>query len=418
MKRALVFISFIFISATILLISCIKDEVDDPPFTTIKFDPDKVVTIGELKNLFEEVGGSYTIEGDASFYANVGMDEASGNIYKASYVQDNTGGINLLFYNAGGLYLGDSIRVNLNGALVSKYHELYQIEKIDVGPNIFKIATNRFVKPAKVTIEDLKGNIQFYQSTVIEIEDVQFTDAMLGQTFADSVTQTTENKYFRDCFWDSLIVRTSGFANFANTPLPESRGKIIAIASVYDSDVQLVVRNYSELEMNQSRCSIGSGGSDIYFEDFDEGWNGWTEVSDQGAQSWSIDNLNGIDGTPCAQINGFYLGYNSNSDWLISPEIDITGYSSLSLNFMTSKNYDGDRISVMIREAGSTVWVNLDLLVSLSEGGFKWTHSGYINILNSFTSPYPEKIQIGFLYTSTNDSGSEWRVDNVKIKGK
>ncbi|MCD4698589.1 MAG: DUF5689 domain-containing protein [Bacteroidales bacterium] len=423
MKRILTFVSLLLVTGTILLFSCIKDKVDDPPFTTIKFDPDKVVTIGDLKNDFEEAGGPYYIEDDVSLFATVGMAEESGNIYKASFVQDQTGGIQLIFFNAGGLYLGDSIRINLKNAIVSKYHELYQIENIDVGRNIYKIATNKFINPRNVTMNELKGNIGFFQSTVIEMDDCLFTDYVLfengvlrGETFADSAGEITKNNYFRQCFWDSLIVRTSGYASFANKLLPTGRGKIIAIASVYDSDVQLVIRSYNELNMDQSRCAIGSGGTSIYFEDFNDDWGGWTTISEQGSQEWDRDNLNGPGDSPCAQINGFYMGYYNNTDWLISPEINIEGYTFLSLNFQTAKNFDGDPISVKMKAVDAQSWDDLDLYVTLSEGGFNWTFSSYINVLKFFESPYPEKIQLAFLYTSTNESGSEWRVDNIKIK--
>jgi len=397
--------------------------VDDPPFTTIKFDPDKVVTIGDLKNVYlDTIGGPYLILNDVSLFATVGMDEASGNIYKASFVQDQTGGIQLKFFNAGGLYLGDSIRINLKDAIVSNYHGLFQIENIDVGRNIYKIATNKFIEPRNVTIDDLIGNIDFYQSTVIEINDVQFTEDMMGQTFADSARELTENKDLRDCYWSSVIVRTSGFASFANRTLPEGRGKMIAIASVYDSDVQLVVRSFNELEMDQDRCAIGSGGTEIYFEDFSQGWNGWTTLSEQGAQEWNIENLYGMGDSPCAQINGFELGYNKNTDILTSPEIDVAGYSFLALNFYSSMNYDGDPISVQMMEVDPNQgsddenWIDMDLYITLSEGGFQWTNSGYINLLGILYNSFPEKIRLRFIYTSSIESGSEWRVDNIKIK--
>ena len=418
MKRILSLLSLILVTGSMFMVSCVKQDIDDPPRTFIPFDDDSVFTIGELKNRYADLGGAYTINSDASFYATCVMDEASGNIYGSSYVQDHTGGIQLMFINPGGLYLGDSIRVNLNGARIDKYHELYQISNIDVGPNILKVATKRFIKPRVVTIDELLENIAFYQSTVIQLENVVFVDSVIGTTFADSVRKESLNKDLRDCMWGSIIIRTSGYANFANKPIPAGSGSLIAIASVYDADAQLVIREYDEVIMNGDRCIAGSGGTDVYLENFDADWGGWTTLSEQGAQVWTRAEDQGVGNSGCILINGFDMGYNKNTDWLISPEIDISSYSSLSLNFETAKNFDGDDISAKIKGVGDNNWIDLDLYISVSNGGFAWKGSGYVNILKLFQSPYPEKIQVAFVYNSTNNDGAEWRVDNVLIKGQ
>lgn len=420
MKKILTIITFILVAGTVLLFSCVKDEVDDPPRTSIPFN-DTVYTIGELKNMYADVGGAFTINTDVSFYATCVMDEASGNIYGSSYVQDHTGGIQLNFINPGGLYLGDSVRINLNGARIDKYHELYQIGSIDVGPNILKVATKRYIEPRVVTISELQSNINFYQSTVIKLENVVFVDSVVGTTFADSVGKESLNKDLRDCMWGNILIRTSGYANFANKPVPEGSGSLVAIASVYDADAQLVIRSYDEVIMNGDRCTAGSGGSSVYFENFDIDWGGWTAVSEQGAQVWTREEDLGVDNTGCIRINGFDLGYHKNTDKLISPEIDISGYSDLSLNFVTSKNYDGDPLMVRIKDLtdpSNVIEIDISEYITLSQGGNAWTGSGYIDILGIFgPSEDPEKIQIEFIYNSSNSDGAEWRVDNVLIKG-
>ncbi|MEZ5082134.1 MAG: DUF5689 domain-containing protein [Bacteroidales bacterium] len=421
MKKILTIITFIIVAGTVLLFSCVKDEVDDPPRTTIPFN-DTVFTIGELKNLYADYGGAFTITSDASFYATCVMDEASGNIYGSSYVQDHTGGIQLNFINPGGLYLGDSVRINLNGARIDKYHELYQIGNIDVGPNILKVATQRYIQPRVVTISELQGNIDFYQSTVIKLENVVFVDSVVGTTFADSVAKESLNKDLRDCMWGNILVRTSGYANFANTPIPAGSGSLIAIASVYDADAQLVIRTYDEVIMNGDRCTAGSGGSSVYFEDFDTDWGGWTAVSEQGAQVWTRAEDLGVGNSGCLLINGFDLGYHKNTDKLISPEIDISGYNGLSLNFETAKNYDGDPLNVKlidVTDPGNVSAIDISQYINLSQSGYAWTGSGYVNILGVFgSSENPEKIRLEFTYISTISSGSEWRIDNVLVKGQ
>ena len=419
MKIRIVLLLVIF-SGLIAFTGCVKEEPDEPPFTTIPFDPDKVVTIGELKNLYLDYGGAFVVTGDVSLFANVVMDESSGNIYESAFVQDHTGGIQLNFLNPGGLVLGDSIRIYLKGGVIDVYNSLYQISRLDVGDNIYKISTNNFIAPQEVTLSVLKDQISFYQSTLVKINDVQFIEENLGLTFADSVARVDRNLYIRNCLWEEIIVRTSGYANFANRVVPEKRGSIIAIASVFRQDVQLVIRDFNEINFTQPRCEPGSGGEIIYSHNFDEGWGDWTTQSDQGAQQWSIDNNLGPDGSPCAVINGFNLGYHANQDWLYSPAIDVSQYQYYILSFETAKNYDGGDIQVYISTKADFSDSELidNSLYNLSDGSFSWTHSGYINVSDVLTIPDVDEFFIGFKYESTNNQAAEWRIDNITIKGE
>jgi hypothetical protein len=111
---------------------CVKDTPDEPVETTIPFDPDKVLTIEQIRQMVVDSGGIYTFKDNYSFRAVVVMDEKSGNIYKSSIVQDETRGIQLNFFNPGGLYIGDSIQVLLNRTTIESYHPLYPIQNVDV----------------------------------------------------------------------------------------------------------------------------------------------------------------------------------------------------------------------------------------------------------------------------------------------
>ena len=42
-----------------------------------------------------------------------------------------------------GLYIGDSVRVSLNGITMSEYGELIQLDNVSVDEQIVKIATNK-----------------------------------------------------------------------------------------------------------------------------------------------------------------------------------------------------------------------------------------------------------------------------------
>lgn len=293
MMKKSVFTSILtLITGIIIFSSCVKDTPDVPPESTIPYDPNQVWTIDSLKFYFDKVSflvnlaggdldslnvhleetygiqaetdGTYTITtGMYSLFCNVTMDEKSGNIYKAAYVQDPSGAIQLNFLSSGGLYVGDSVRILLQGASVEVYPDggLYQVHNLDVGNSVYKIATGHFIEPELTTIQQVKSNLSYYQSRLIQFDSVQFIDSELGETFADGVNQTDENRWLMDCDGNTVEIRTSGYANFADSLLPTGKGTLIAIASMY-TQAQLVIRTYSEVQLNGVRCD-GGGGSEI-----------------------------------------------------------------------------------------------------------------------------------------------------------
>jgi len=271
----------------IIISSCVKDDPDIPPESTIPFDPDKVLTIQDIK-VIKDTSGGYTFDDIYSVYAVVGMDEESGNIYKAAYVQDEIGGIQLNFLNAGGLYLGDSIRVMLQGGTVDDYGGLYQINNLDVGRNIVKLATNKEPDPIVLTIQEVNANLANYQSMVIQIDSVQFVDGDLGKTYADSVTKETGEVYLEDESGSTILVRTSGYANFSNHTLAEGKGTFTSILTEYNGTAQLIIRDIAEVDLSGQRSGGGGGNEPIPpVQGVNEPFNNAEDYADYTQDGWS-----------------------------------------------------------------------------------------------------------------------------------
>ncbi|MCD4665936.1 MAG: DUF5689 domain-containing protein, partial [Bacteroidales bacterium] len=103
MKRTIIIgFAILLTGIAIFMNSCVKDKPDEPPYNAIPFDPEKVLTIEEIKSLYDQNGEKFTFTDVYSVFATIVMDEKSGNIYKTAYVQDATGGIQLNFFNSGG----------------------------------------------------------------------------------------------------------------------------------------------------------------------------------------------------------------------------------------------------------------------------------------------------------------------------
>ncbi|MCD4746539.1 MAG: DUF5689 domain-containing protein, partial [Bacteroidales bacterium] len=266
----LIFSVFIFFNA------CVKKDFDEPDVSYIPFDPDKVLTIADIKQLYDSNHHYYKFTDIFSVFATVTMDDKSGNIYKSAFIQDNTGGIDL-YLNSSGLYQGDSIRIMLQGTIISDYSDLIQITNLDIEKNIVKIKPLVEVEPLLVTLQDIINIPYEFQSELIKLEAVQFIDGELGKTFADAQNLDSENRLLEDCYDNQVDVRTSGYADFADLVVPVGKGSMIAIASYYDGNVQLVIRSINELQLDSLRCD-GTWGP-IIFQGFDDGFNNWNPIS-------------------------------------------------------------------------------------------------------------------------------------------
>ena len=108
-----------------------------------------------------------------------------------------------------------------------------------------------------------------------------------------------------------------------------------------------------------------------------------------------------------------------NEDWLISPQLNLSGYSDEVLQFQTAMNYTGEVLDVLIStnysgsgDPNQAYWEELQ--ATLSAGGWAWTFSGNIPI-SAFASG---NCHIAFKYTSSDSESSTWEVDEIRVYGQ
>ena len=153
-----------------------------------------------------------------------------------------------------------------------------------------------------------------------------------------------------------------------------------------------------------------------------ESFDRFTAVNVTGDQSWYCDTQYG------AVCSGYRNGQSyANEDWLISPELNLTGYDDVKLTFehtrgntavvnvgvaegwykiLVTANYTGN--------PATTVWVELDANQDISTG-WQWVLSGILDIPASAKS---ENTRIAFRYISSNTQSSTWEVRNILITGE
>lgn len=161
----------------------------------------------------------------------------------------------------------------------------------------------------------------------------------------------------------------------------------------------------------------------IKFDDFEGGFNGWTEFSVAGDQKWEIDPTHGIDGSACLKMTGYAGGAsNTNEDWLISPPISVKDQGIVHARFFSAKNYAGDNIKVKVSEnynsgnPTAAVWEDITAEYSYSSGSWAWVNSGFAPI-NSASTPQDANVHIAFVYTSNDTQSSTWEIDEVTFTG-
>lgn len=392
-----------------------KKEFDSPPRTVLPVG--SVLTIAELKAMFTNAPVHFSAP--MSVYCVVNSDENDGNFYKSIYAQDATGGICLRLLNSGGLYIGDSIRIALQGTVLAPYNGLMQLDSIDVDVNVIKQATLVPITPLDVDVAELTpAALDTLQSRLIRLSDVEFTVAdAAGGTWADGANQETGERYLENCDGDQVMMRTSGYANYASQPLPTGRGSLLAIPTIFGSTVQLAARTLAEVQLNGPRCP----GQELpfFFKNFQDQSltsGGWIQKIVSGETNYVVQDL-GSAGNFYAVCNNFSNGVAAET-WLISPAVNTVGTSNPKLSFRNASRFAGPVLEVLVStdydgtsDPSTATWTPLSPTLDLNTSAYVWTESGLLDI-SAFSSA---NFRVAFKYTAPAPSGSAWEVDDIKI---
>lgn len=415
MKKLIVF-STLILAGTLLLISC-KKKFDEPP---VKQASDGArITIANLRAKYAmNPNANYKFKNDSNLYCVVTADEVSGNLYKEAYVKDATGAIHISLVNSGGLFIGDSIRINLKGVYLNDNANLIQLDSVNIEKSVVKLASGLNPQPEVMTIAQIISPTTTAQSKLVRIDNVEFINGVSSYTtYADAIGKSDVNQGIKGCSSTStLTVRTSGYANFAGTALPTGNGSIIAIVSQYNSTMQLTIRNVNEVNMNGSLCTTTLAPG-IYlskdFEDLSMTSGGWTQQNVSGSINWTAATFGTQNFAKCTN----YLPPNMACEtWLISPPVAIATSTNPNLYFQNACNYTGSQMEVWVSTnytsglPSTGTWTQLT--PTLSSGSWAFVSSGALS-LSSYKSA---TTRVAFKYIGSASNGKTWEVDDIIIK--
>lgn len=351
----------------------------------------------------------YRFSADANVTCTVIADEKSGNIYKTVYVQDATGTMQVKLINSGGLFVGDLIRINLKGLALDDYGKMIQIDSVDIEKSVAKISSGHPVTPTRMTYNELIRFNNFgllkYQSRLILLDSVEFSPLDKQKPYADPVGKYSLDRTLLDAYGNSMVVRTSGYAKFAGSPIPCGMGSIVAVLGQYNSDLQLTVRDFSEIKLANTDCPL--------FVHSLDNLQSWTNYNETGNVNWTTGSYSG---RTYAEASNYANGKNSAcKTWLISPPVDLSAAPSPKLVFTSAYNYTGPSVEVYVSTNYSSgapsaaSWTKLS--PALSPGGWVWASSGKI-ALDSYKS---STTRVAFVYSGTSSTGSTWEIDDFAI---
>ncbi|MGZ3900721.1 MAG: DUF5689 domain-containing protein, partial [Bacteroidia bacterium] len=303
--------------------------------------------------------------------------------------------------------------INLNNVYLDDYGKMIQLDSLDIEKKVIKISSGNIVTPVKSTFSEImsqdgKGHSKL-QGRLVILDSVEFTAVYKNRTFADAVNKVTVDRTIINYNTTPLTVRTSGYANFASKIIPCGKGSIVAIVSQFNTTIQLLIRDYKEVNLTGGVCPYI--GKPFDNDGFGEGWSIY-KVS--GFVPFTIGTYGGAS---YANITNSINGVKNNCEtWLISPPVDLSASANPILNFATaaytsptstfkaliSTNYvSGD--------PNAATWVNLN--PALSSGSYNWINSGIIPL----TSYKTQNVRVAFQYTATSAGSSTWELDNFSI---
>jgi hypothetical protein len=146
----------------------------------------------------------------------------------------------------------------------------------------------------------------------------------------------------------------------------------------------------------------------------------FTAVDVLGDQGWYQDSYQG---NGFAKMSGFASGAQDNTDYLISPAINLDGSTGNAFSFRNATEHSGPALEVFISSdfngtyddvnVGNATWTDITSSFAYSEGSYNFVESGEFDL-----GAYSGTVYIAFKYTSTVADGAPiWEVDDFVVTG-
>jgi hypothetical protein len=327
---------YFYILIVLLSLSCVTgDDIDNPKvICTDTINVDK--TVQEIFNVATSAVTKYTDDNYIAAY--ITSSDQGGNFFKTISMQTLDGSLGLsvpidqtdlyTIYNP-----GRKVYIKLQNSYIEIDNDALEIGELFIG-NFLNESVGRIANPAfeevvlksceVVDENSLVNSISIdnvsdiYLNSLVEFTDVQFTEEALNGNFYDSNKDdfNATNHFIEDATGAKLAFRTSSFANFAQTKVPNGNGTIRGVLTKFDGEYQLLARTINDIQLNNERLNIVIILKNNLF---------FTELADpnNNAAARFIEIYNGDD--EAINLNGWTIRRYTNANETVSSTIELSG---------------------------------------------------------------------------------------------
>ena len=435
-----------------LFASCMGEDyaapsLDESPFGNNELKETNVLTIQQLKDKFNSIitnSAMVEVTEDIQVKGVITGNDIGGNIYNEVAFQDATGAL-LVCIAQGGLYgplaVGQEVLISLKGLMIGGYGQQPEIGGVYTNTKTGAQSIGRMSRylwdshhkligkadPAKVEemIEDFDMSQMANESylaancgKIMKIRGVTLKDANGKRVYAPddgsvALTANCANRAFTGIDQNSLVLRTSTFADFANTIMPEGEHDIVGIFTRYRNTWQILLRTLDDVREAEP---VPTALFEESFLDPDRKQGDFQIIDKVKPKElnyvWNWDSRYGMKAS--AYVNSIYYATDS---WLVSPAIDLSSKSDATLSFDQAWRYGNgtDDLHVYATtdalDEETTKWTELKL--DQWPDGTNWTFITSKASLKEFAGK--NGVRIAFRYTSTDKAAATWEIQNVSI---
>lgn len=453
-KNSIIKLSALVVMLVAIIASCTK-KYEEPPQSA---DPNLTVTttIKALKAMHVNSGDYDVISGDIIIAGTVIANDKSGNLYKEMYIRDNTGAI-AVELASNGLYanypVGRKVYIKCKGLCLSDYHNMIQLGVKNISNGIITLEgipqplipnyliggslTGNDASPKVVTETDLAllPGAQAMQTPILgDLVQLNNYEFIIGDT-KRSYGDTSNAKYalngqthIKACgSTSSLIIQTSGYADFAGKAPEAGNGSIAAIYTVYNTTKQLVLRDTTDVKFSGPRCFMFEDDFQSYTTSGTTCWSGigWQNIKESGDVCFTMASFGSNIFPKVSAFTSTDLPTTNIKSWLISPPVTLAAGTTPKYSFTCARRYTIGTFKALIStnyaggpNPAAATWIELGTVPANATNSAPFTPFDPFGPYD-LTAYAGQKVYLAFTYEapagSAKSSVATFEPDDMKI---
>ena len=197
-------------------------------------DDDHVSTLTELRAMYN--GSDVVLPVGTNIRATV-ISKNDNVTARNMYIQDATAGMLIRFNSNNTFTVSDDVQIDVSGATLTSFNGNLQVTSL-ANANAVKKGTAALPAYQVVTVSEFNNNLNAYESELVQIDNVGFTQADGTTTMSGSRTASDGTTQF--------TVRSESYSPWGATAIPYGMGTIRGVATEFNGASQVVPQVYAD----------------------------------------------------------------------------------------------------------------------------------------------------------------------------